>query len=122
MNILLVEDELLIQRSLRKMLEKKGAKVDTAASGKDALVLISNNAYDRIICDLMLQDITGFDVLEESKKHLSSAEIKHKFIIITAYTSAQVLDKAERYGCKIISKPFNQIEKVINIFMGEGEL
>lgn len=120
MKILIVEDELLIQRSLKKMLEKKGAQVDAAASGKDALVYISKNKYDRIICDLMLQDITGFDVLEESKKHLTAAEIKSKFIIITAYTSAQVLDKAEIYGCKIISKPFNQIEQVIKIFLGEG--
>lgn len=122
MHILLVEDELLIQRSLKKMLEKKGAKVITAASGKEAIAHISQHKFDRIVCDLMLQDITGFDVLEESKKHLNAAEIKEIFIIITAYSSTQVLEKAESYGCKIISKPFQNLEHALKIFMGESIL
>jgi DNA-binding response OmpR family regulator len=64
-NILIIEDEILIQQSLKKLFERKGFKVDTSASGKLAIDLILNNDYDRIICDLMLQDISGFDVIED---------------------------------------------------------
>lgn len=117
MNILLVEDELLIQKSLKKLLEKRGATVDVASTGKDAIIKISNNKFDRVICDLMLQDITGFDVLEESKKSYTADEIKHRFIIITAYSSPQVLEKAQAYGCPIISKPFDNINDAITTFM-----
>src|SRR5690606_30117765 len=99
-NILIIEDEILIQQSLKKLFERKGFKVDTSASGKLAIDLILNNDYDRIICDLMLQDISGFDVIEESKKKFSSDEISKKFVIMTAYNSPQVLTRANSYQCR----------------------
>ncbi len=118
-NILLIEDEPLIQKSLQKILEKKGAKVSVESSGKSAINTIMANDFDRIICDLMLQDTTGFDVIEESKKKYSLADISKIFIIITAYSSPQVHEKASNYGCKIISKPFEDMDKAIEAFLGE---
>lgn len=117
MNILLIEDELLIQKSLKKLLEKEGATVTAVSLGVQAINLIHENQYDRIICDLMLQDITGFDILEESKKKYSLNQISKLFIIITAYSSAQVLEKASQYQCQILNKPFHNIKDAIRIFI-----
>ena len=114
MNILLVEDEPLIQRTLKLLLEKKGATVTATNNGTSAIELIHNNSYDIIVCDLMLQDITGFDIIEESKKVLSPSDIAQKFVIITAYSSAQILEKAKMYECRIYSKPFADVKKVID--------
>lgn len=119
MKILLIEDEPLIQRSLKKILEKKGAEVHVESSGKKAIEQIHNNDFDRIICDLMLQDTTGFNVIEESKKRYTIHEISKLFIIITAYSSPQVLEKANEYGCKVLGKPFNDINEAINIFLSK---
>ncbi|MCK6595026.1 MAG: response regulator [Bacteriovoracaceae bacterium] len=115
--ILLIEDEPLIQRSLKKLLEKRGAEVTIASNGKAALDLILSTSFDRIICDLMLQDISGFDVIEDAKKKYSLSEISKIFIIITAYSSPQVLDKAQNYGCTVLSKPFTDIEQALETFM-----
>lgn len=115
MKILIVEDEILIQQSLKKLLERKGAQVDTTANGKDAIKMIINSHYDRIICDLMLRDITGFDILEEIKKKYVAEEIKKIFILMTAYSSDQVLEKAKSYGTKILQKPFNDIQQALKI-------
>lgn len=109
-NILIIEDEILIQQSLKKLFERKGLKVDVSASGKLAIDLILNNHYDRIICDLMLQDISGFDVIEESKKRFSPDEISKKFVIMTAYNSPQVLSRANSYQCRLLNKPFDDLE------------
>jgi len=109
-NILIIEDEILIQQSLKKLFERKGLKVDVSASGKLAIDLILNNHYDRIICDLMLQDISGFDVIEESKKRFSPEEISKKFVIMTAYNSPQVLSRANSYQCRLLNKPFDDLE------------
>ena len=109
-NILIIEDEILIQQSLKKLFERKGLKVDVSASGKLAIDLILNNHYDRIICDLMLQDISGFDVIEESKKRFSPEEISKKFVIMTAYNSPQVLTRANSYQCRLLNKPFDDLE------------
>jgi CheY-like chemotaxis protein len=113
--ILIIEDEILIQQSLKKLLERKGAKVDVSASGKMAIDLILANDYDRIICDLMLQDISGFDVIEESKKRYSTEEIGKKFVIMTAYNSPQVLSRANSYQCKLLNKPFDNLDEALKI-------
>lgn len=121
MNILLVEDEPLIQKSLKRLLEKRGAHVDAVSSGNEAISAIMSNNYERIICDLMLQDITGFDVIEESKKKFSREDIARKFVIITAYTSPQVREKAAGYGCRVLGKPFEDLNMAIDIFTSTGD-
>ncbi len=117
MNILIVEDEPLIARSLKKLLERKGANVTWEASGNKAIEIIKDQEFDRIICDLMLQDVSGFDVIEESKERFSIDEIGVKVIIITAYSSPQVLERAAHYGCLVLGKPFEDLDKAIETFL-----
>ena len=117
MQILIIEDEILIQKSLKKLLEKKGVSVTAFSLGRKALESIFTHEYDLIICDLMLKDITGFDIIEESKKKYSKEEIEKKIVIITAYSSPQILDKAGKYGCKVITKPFQNLNQLINMFV-----
>jgi CheY-like chemotaxis protein len=117
MKILIIEDEILIQKSLKKLLEKRGADVDTVSSGREAISKILDHNYDRIICDLMLQDISGFDIIEESKKRYTLEEIGKIFVIITAYSSPQVLTKAKSYQCIVLNKPFESMANAIEIFM-----
>lgn len=122
MNILIIEDEILIQQSLKKFLEKFKATVTTTASGNEAVELIKDNNYDRIVCDLMLQDITGFDIIEESKAKYSLDQISKLFVIMTAYPSGQVLSKAKEYNCILLNKPFkNIIEDIKTIIAGKSE-
>ena len=118
--ILLIEDEPLIQKSLKKLLEKRGVEVVVESRGRDAIQLILNQDFDRIICDLMLQDISGFDVIEDSKARFSVNEISQRFIIITAYSSPHVIEKATHYGCLLLSKPFENIDEALNIFLSGG--
>ena len=120
MNILIIEDEILIQKSLKKLIEKRGHTVQATASGIEAIELIKDNQFDRIISDLMLKDITGFDIIEDVKSKYSAEEISHLFIIMTAYSSDQVLAKAKLYNCKILNKPFDNIAKAIDIFVGDS--
>ena len=120
--ILLIEDEPLIQKSLKKLLEKRGAEVIVESRGREAIQLILTKNFDKIICDLMLQDISGFDVIEEAKARFTMADISKLFIIITAYSSPHVIEKANQYGCLLISKPFENIDDVLTIFLSGGIL
>ena len=119
MKILIIEDEILIQQSLKKLLTRRGCEVLTASSGKEALALVLNQQFDRIVCDLMLQDITGFDIIEESKKIFDENQIKETFIIMTAYSSKQVLSKARDYGCLVLNKPF-ELEHALEVITKKG--
>lgn len=113
-NILLVEDEPLIQKTLKMLLERRGHRVTAVSSGTKAIAHINDDDFDLIICDLMLQDITGFDIIEESKSRYSLEEIASKFRIITAYSSPQIIEKAKIYNCAIYSKPFTDVNLVID--------
>lgn len=117
MKILVIEDEILIQQSLKIMLQKRGAEVTCASKGSEAIELIRRNDFDRIICDLMLQDITGFDIIEDSKSKYSAQDISKKFVIITAYSSEQVLSKAKDYNCVVLNKPFNDMKTALDIML-----
>ncbi len=114
MRILIIEDELLIRKSLKILLEKRGHEVESTAYGKEAIELLRNQKYDRVLIDLMLQDLNGFDIIETVKLYQTADEIKKIFIIMTAYFSANILDKARSYGCPIWQKPFEDIHALLD--------
>lgn len=68
MKILVVEDELALQKALKTGLTKKGCLVDTADDGKEALDLFFENIYDLVVLDLNLPYYDGLDVLNEIRK------------------------------------------------------
>jgi DNA-binding response OmpR family regulator len=65
MRLLLVEDEALLARRLRKGLQEEAYAVDHAATAAVARELVQATAYDLIILDLMLPDDSGLDLLTE---------------------------------------------------------
>lgn len=120
MKILIIEDEVLIQKSLIRLLAKRNLMAEGVVSAREAIDKILHHDYDKILCDLMLQDLSGFDVIEAAKRKYSAKEISSLFIIMTAYSSPQILDKAHEYGCIILQKPFEEVNKVIDIIAGEN--
>ncbi|MGE5047087.1 MAG: response regulator [Deltaproteobacteria bacterium] len=62
--VLVVEDEPETRKLLRKYLEKLGLEVLEAASGKAALALLETHLPALVCLDLMLPEISGYDVCE----------------------------------------------------------
>jgi two-component system KDP operon response regulator KdpE len=61
-HILVIDDELQIQRAIRTILTEKGFKVTTASNGEEGLTLAATNEPDIIILDLGLPDMDGVQV------------------------------------------------------------
>jgi Response regulator containing CheY-like receiver, AAA-type ATPase, and DNA-binding domains len=80
MKILLVEDNLDLNNTIREVLELNGYIVDSAFDGKEALNFIENSSYDVIILDLMLPDINGLEIL----KTIRIKDVDTPVIILTA--------------------------------------
>ncbi len=68
MRILVVEDELDLQRGLVRALRDEGYAVDAADNGIDGLFNAENTEYDAVILDVMMPQMDGWEVLKRLRK------------------------------------------------------
>ena len=66
--LLAVDDERDIVELISRFAEHEGHRIDTAASGKEAVRLCSENDYDLIILDIMMPEMDGFTACKEIRK------------------------------------------------------
>ena len=72
MRILVVEDELDLQRGLVRALRDEGYAVDAADNGEDGLFNAENTDYDAVILDVMMPRMDGWEVLKRLRKTKST--------------------------------------------------
>lgn len=110
--ILIVEDEAAMLQGLKDNLEFEGYEVDTADEGKSGQEKILNNTYDLVLLDVMLPNISGFDIC----KSVRSAKINTPIILLTA--KGEEIDKVlglELGADDYITKPFSLRELLARI-------
>lgn len=101
--ILVIEDEKEMARGLRDILEFEGYEVATAETGKEGLQLAARKEPGCIILDLMLPDISGYEVCEHIRQR-SNVPI----LMLTA--KAQEHDKVRGFTMgadDYLTKPFS---------------
>ena len=114
--ILIIEDEKLIRNYLKKAISKKvNTSIESCGNGIESLELLKNNKFNLIFCDVMLDDITGFDIFEEVRSQQLIHSPQENFIFITAYTSPEILNKINLLKCRLIKKPFSTINEFLDI-------
>ena len=67
-NILLVDDDPLILKSIGPALESKGYGVVTSDNGADAIEMIAGSHFDMVITDFVMSPVNGINVLKKSKE------------------------------------------------------
>ncbi|MFQ6113650.1 MAG: sigma-54-dependent transcriptional regulator, partial [bacterium] len=106
--VLIVDDDKLICWSLEKALKSKGYEVTSVHLGQEALDCIAKEPFDILLLDLMLPDLSGFQVLE----HLNENRIQLPVLVITAHGAVDSAVRAMKLGAyDYLCKPFN-IEEV----------
>ncbi len=103
MRLLLVEDELEIQRFLRQSLGEAGYEVDVASDGATASSLVSRFTYDGLIVDLGLPDQDGIDLILQLRRNGMQSPV----LILSARRSVDDRVKGlEQGGDDYLTKPF----------------
>ena len=103
--ILVVEDEQSLRKDIMEMLSYEGFEVVGAENGRIGIAEAQKHLPDLIICDIMMPEINGYDVLAELRKETKTAAIP--FVFLTARTDK--LDR--RHGMEqgaddYLTKPF----------------
>lgn len=100
--ILIVDDEKSIRNTLREILEYEKYTVDEAEDGEKGLLLIKENEYDVVLCDIKMPKLDGIEVLE--KAHALGRDTQ--FIMISAHGSIETAVEATKKGAyDFIQKP-----------------
>jgi NtrC-family two-component system response regulator AlgB len=103
MNLLLIDDEVSLRRTLRTALESMGHQVSEAASGAAALALLNRQTFDAAFLDLRLARESGLELLPRLLKAAPSLGV----VIVTAYASITTAVEAMRAGAfDYLPKPF----------------
>lgn len=111
--ILVVDDEQNSREGLTKILIKEGFEVVSAESGEAALAEAKKQAFDLIITDLRMPEISGIDVLEKIRGKKPDIGV----IIVTAYGEVNSYLKAMTLGAfEYLNKPIklDELRRVIS--------
>ena len=79
--LLIIEDDDIERRSIVELLGHDDIEIETVASGREALAALSQRAFDCVVLDLRLPDMTGFDLLE--KMHAEPALLDVPVVVFT---------------------------------------
>ena len=101
--MLIVEDEHEHLASLRRIFEREGIEVYTAASGELALETLRTVAVDLVVADVMLPGLSGIELLKAARTLRPTADV----VVMTAYGTIELAVEAMRAGAyDFIQKPF----------------
>ena len=112
--ILIVDDEEDTLNLLRDRLMEEGFKTIEASNGKDAIEKASESSPDLILLDIMMPEITGWDVMEKLKQEEGTASIP--VVVLSAASSDADRQRGLQMGIKnYLTKPFEVKELITEI-------
>ena len=105
--ILIVDDEEIVIRSCMRILDGNGYQIEAGHDGHEALRKVDDSAYDVVILDIMMPDLSGLDVLRRIKETHPEIDV----IMITGLSQIETAVQAMKLGAfDYISKPFEPDE------------
>jgi DNA-binding response OmpR family regulator len=112
--VLVVEDEPQLLQNISSILDLFGFTVIQATNGKHGLAAAIEHQPDIIVCDVMMDEMNGFELLEQLK--LTTATETIPFVFLSA--RADIIDKEKgilQGANAYLTKPFNSKELVSTI-------
>ena len=101
-NILIIDDEKAIRKTLSEILSFEGYKIDEAADGEEGLKRFSEKIFDLVLCDIKMPKIDGIEFLEKAR--IINPDIP--IIMISGHGNIETAVEAVKKGAfDYISKP-----------------
>ncbi len=100
--ILIIDDDELVRSGLAANLEVDGFQVSSAENGEKGLAILERETFDLVLCDLVLGDLDGIEVLRRIKQQWPSIAV----VMITGHASIRnALDALRAGASDYIAKP-----------------
>lgn len=101
-DILIIDDEKAIRKTLGEILSFEGYKIDEAADGEEGLKKFKDKSYDVVLCDIKMPKVDGIEFLQKAGE--SNADVP--IIMISGHGNIETAVEAVKKGAyDYISKP-----------------
>jgi len=102
-DVLVIDDEPVVREAVRRVLEANGLRVATADAAVSGLDHPALGDCRLVLCDLMLPDRSGFDVVEEITRRRPGVPV----VLLTGYATPDHAVRAQEVGAAdFLAKPF----------------
>jgi len=109
--VAVVDDEEGVALSVRYTLEGAGAEVGVALDGGEAVELLVKQPWDVVLCDVLMPDMDGLDLLDWAAE--GAPELAERFVFMTGDIFAtRVRGVAQERDLGVLQKPFRSAELV----------
>jgi len=109
MKVLVVDDDAIVIKSCKRILEAEGFEVLTVPSADEALEIIRKYDFDLLLVDVKMPKHDGMFLMREIKKDLPDTPI----IVMSGYPTQETIADVLRLGAtQFIPKPFRPDELV----------
>ena len=112
MKVLVIDDEPLIRRSIKRAFEMRGILVVEAGDGKAGLALWQKENPAIVFLDILMPGLSGLEVLGEVNQQIR----QNAFVVLmSAYSGGYDLESAKGLGADhFIPKPFDDIFAIVS--------
>ena len=120
MHVLLIDDEPMVRKIVRKMLERQGHVVVEAENGRIGLAELRKNSFDLVVTDIVMPQVEGLEVLMNVRQHHPSLPV----VVMSGTGHAlalKSLELASKLGATaILQKPFASDALAQAIYLSSG--
>lgn len=111
-NIMIVDDEEGIRKSLSAYLKLEDYNVETAENGREALDKLRKTKYNIVLMDINMPVMDGLEALKEIKRIDFSIQV----IMMTAYSTFDKTIKSLEFGATdYVMKPFKDLSEILHL-------
>ncbi|PIE66640.1 MAG: response regulator [Deltaproteobacteria bacterium] len=109
MRILIVDDDAMVVRSCRRILELEGVEIQSADNVEDGLTILTAGEVDLMLTDIKMPGQDGFELIKQARKIQPELPI----LMMTGYLTAETIEAGQRAGAdNCIAKPFTPDELI----------
>jgi DNA-binding NtrC family response regulator len=112
MNILVVDDDAIVIKSCKRILEAEGFEVSTVPGADKALEALRNSDFDILLIDVKMPERDGMYLMREIKKNWPEIPT----IVMSGYPTPETITEVLRLGATLfIPKPFRPDELIKSV-------